>query len=426
MLIVFLVLILMLLVGVPIGFALMLASLSYLIMDGGLAYSIMTQKFVYGVNNFTLLAVPFFILAGQFMNSAGITDRLFGFCKTIIGFIPGGLAHANVVASIIFAGMSGAAVADAGGLGTIEIKAMRDDGYDDEFSAAVTGASSMIGPIIPPSIPMVVYAVASGASVAALFAGGFIPGLFMGLTMMALIYYYAIKRKYPRHPRPTIRQAAKSFYDALPTLFTPAIILGGIFGGIFSPTEAGAIAVAYSLILGIFVYKSVRWKDIKQVFIDSAYATSSVMLVVMACSMFAWILAIEQIPVTIGNFIISIVQNNVPLFFLAVNIFLLFLGCFMEPSAAILIVMPIFLPICQQLNIDLVHFGLVVLLNLMIGLLTPPVGLVLNIMADLIKKPFEKVFVALIPFIIVLVGVLLMITYVPDLVLFLPRVLGYL
>ncbi|HEY8464662.1 MAG TPA: TRAP transporter large permease, partial [Bacillota bacterium] len=382
MLTVFLVLILMLFVGVPIGFALMLASFSYVIMDGSLAYSILTQKFVYGVNNFTLLAVPFFILAGQFMNSAGITDRLFGFCKTIIGFIPGGLAHANVVASIIFAGMSGAAVADAGGLGTIEIKAMHDDGYDDEFSAAVTGASSMIGPIIPPSIPMVIYAVASGASVAALFAGGFIPGLFMGVTMMGLIYYYAVKRNYPRHSRPTIREAAKSFYDALPTLITPAIILGGIFGGIFSPTEAGAIAVAYSLILGIFVYKSVQWKDVKQVFIDSAYSTASVMLVVMACSMFAWVLAIEQIPVTIGNFIISIVQNNVPLFLLAVNIFLLFLGCFMEPSAAILIVMPMFLPICQQLKIDLVHFGLVLLLNLMIGLLTPPVGLVLNIMAD--------------------------------------------
>jgi tripartite ATP-independent transporter DctM subunit len=425
MLTVFLVLILMLFVGVPIGFALMLASLSYVVMDGSLAYSILTQKFVYGVNNFTLLAVPFFIMAGQFMNSAGITDKLFGFCKTIIGFIPGGLAHANVVASIIFAGMSGAAVADAGGLGTIEIKAMRDDGYDEEFAAAVTGASSMIGPIIPPSIPMVIYAVASGASVAALFAGGFIPGIFMGLAMMVLIYYYAVKRKYPRHPRPTVKKAVKSFYEAIPTLITPAIILGGIFGGIFSPTESGAIAVAYSLFLGVFVYKSVRWKEIKQVFISSAYGTASVMLVVMACSMFAWILAIEQVPVAIGNFIVAIVKNNHVLFLLAVNIFLLFLGCFMEPTAAILIVMPIFLPICQQLHINLVHFGLIVLLNLMIGLLTPPVGLVLNIMADIIKKPFEKVFLVMVPFVVLLVGVLLIITYVPGLVLFLPKMLGY-
>lgn len=422
---VFAVLILMILVGVPIGFALMLSSFTYLILDGGVAFSLMTQKFVYGVNNFTLLAVPFFILAGNFMNSAGITDKLFGFCKTIIGFIPGGLAHANVVASIIFAGMSGAAVADAGGLGTIEIKAMRDDGYDDEFSAAVTGASSMIGPIIPPSIPMVIYAVASGASVAALFAGGFIPGLLMGLALMVLIYYFAVKRNYPRHPRPTIRQAAKSFWESLPTLLTPLIILGGIFGGIFTPTEAGAVAVAYSLVLGIFLYKSVGWKEIKAVFVESAYSTASVMLVVMGCTLFGWILAIEQVPTAIGNYIVSLVGHNVPLFLLAVNIFLLFLGCFMEPAAAIMIIMPIFLPICQKLNIDLVHFGLVVLLNLMIGLLTPPVGLVLNIMADMVKKPIERVFVAHLPFIAVLVVVLIIITYIPDLVLFLPRLLNY-
>lgn len=422
---VFAVLILMLLVGVPIGFALMLSSFTYLIMDGAVALSLMTQKFVYGVNNFTLLAVPFFILAGMFMNSAGITDKLFGFCKTIIGFIPGGLAHANVVASIIFAGMSGAAVADAGGLGAIELKAMRDDGYDDEFSAAVTAASSTIGPIIPPSIPMVVYAVASGASVAALFAAGFIPGLLMGLAMMSLIYYYAVKRNYPRHPRPTMRQAAKSFWVSLPTLITPLIILGGIFGGIFSPTEAGAVAVAYSLFLGVFVYRSVGWKDIKEVFVEASYTTSSVMLVVMGCTLFAWVLAIEQIPMSIGNFIISFVQDNVALFLLSVNIFLLFLGCFMEPTAAILIVMPIFLPICQKLNINLVHFGMVVVLNLMIGLLTPPVGLVLNVVADMIRKPIERVFAELIPFIAVLIVVLLVITYLPDLVLFLPRLLNY-
>ena len=237
--------------------------------------------------------------------------------------------------------------------------------------------------------------------------------------------YFAIKRGYPRHPRTTALNLAKSFLVSLPALFMPIVILGGIFSGMFTPTEAGAVAVAYSLVLGGVAYRSLSWGGIKQVFIESAYTTASVMLVVIACSLFAWILAIEQIPTMLGNFIISIVHMNGALFLLAVNLFLLFLGCFLEPVAAMLITIPIFMPICVKLGIHPVHFGIIVVLNLMIGLLTPPVGLVLNVMADLVDRPFAQLVKAVFPFMIVLIVVLFIVTYFPGLVMFLPRLLGY-
>lgn len=425
MIIIFGALIILLFLGLPVGFSLMLSSFAYILFEGNIHLGVMTQKFVAGANNFTLLAVPFFILAGNFMNSSGVTDRLFKFAKAIVGHIPGGLAHANVVASIFFSGMSGAAVADAGGLGTIEIKAMRDDGYDDEFSAAVTAASSTIGPIIPPSIPMVIYALLSNTSVAALFAAGLIPGILMGVSLMILIYFYSLKHKYPRHPKIGLVKILKTFLSALLPLITPLIIIGGILSGIFTPTEAGAVAVMYSLFLGIFVYRTLDLKIIKEVIIDSAYTTASVMFIVMASALFAWVLTIERVPVFLGSYILSMVQDNYILFLLMVNIFLLFMGCFLEPTAAMLILMPIFLPICNSLGINLVHFGVIVVLNLMIGLLTPPVGLVLNIVADLVKKPFERIVIATLPFLVPLIIVLLLITYFPGWVLFVPRLLGF-
>jgi len=426
MVIVFGVLIILLFIGVPIGFSLMLSSFAYILVEGNISLLVMTQKFVAGVNNFTLLAVPFFILAGNFMNSSGITDRIFNFAKAIVGHIPGGLAHANVLASIFFSGMSGTAVADSGGLGAIEIKAMRADGYDDEFSAAVTAASSTIGPIIPPSVPMVIYAMISNASVAALFAAGIIPGILMGASLMILIYFYSLRRKYPRHPRVGLVGILKAFLSALPPLITPLIIVGGILGGIFTPTEAGAVAVVYSLFLGIFVYHTLDLKIIKKVIIHSAYTTASVMLLLMGSALFAWVLTIERIPVIFGSYFLSIVQGNYVLFLLMVNIILLFIGCLLEPTAAMLILMPIFLPICNSLGVNLVHFGLIVVLNLMIGLLTPPVGLVLNVIAGLVKIPFERIFIATLPFLVPLIIVLLLITYFPGLVLFIPRLFGYL
>ena len=332
------------------------------------------------------------------MNASGVTDRILNFARVLVGHIPGGLGHANVVASVFFAGMSGAAVADAGGLGAIEIEAMKKDGYDLGFAAAVTAASSTIGPIIPPSIPIVVFAVFAESSVAALFAAGFIPGMLMALSLMVMIYYYAVKRQYHRHPRASLKQVVQAFFKAIPPLTTPLILVGGILGGVFTPTEAGAAATLYALLLGMFVYRALTLKKIYEVLLDSAYTTASVMLIVMAASLFAYVLTQEQVSVRAGDFILSLTHNRI-LILLIINLFLLFVGCFLEPVAAMIILIPVFLPICQEIGIDMVHFGIVMVLNLMIGLLTPPVGLVLYIISDVAGISFEVTVREVLPFI---------------------------
>jgi len=418
-------LIALLVLGVPIGFCLMLSSFGYILYNNDIPFAIMTQRLEAGVENFTLLAVPFFIIAGKLMNAAGVTDRIFNFARAVVGHIPGGLGHANVLASIFFSGMSGAAVADAGGLGTIEIEAMKKDGYDAGFSGAITAASSTIGPIIPPSIPIIVYGVFSGTSVAALFAAGLIPGLLMGVALMIMIYIYSVRYDYPKHPRATIRQLYKTFISAIPPFLTPLILVGGILAGIFTPTEAGAAAAVYALFLGTTVYRTLNLKKIAEVILDSSYTTAAVMLIVIAASLFGWVLTIERIPVMAGEFILSLTQNKILILFIT-NLFLFFVGCFLEPVAAMIILIPVFLPICSQLSIDLVHFGIIMVLNLMIGLLTPPVGLVLYIITDIAKVPFEKVVRSTMPFLIPLVIVLLLLTYVPYIVLILPRLLDLL
>ena len=416
--------VLLLVLGVPIGFTLMLSSMAYLL-SNDVSLSIIVQKFASSVNNFTLIAVPFFILAANFMNTSGVTNRLFNFAKKCIGFIPGGLAHTNVLASIIFAGMSGAAVADAGGLGLIEIQAMREDGYDDDFSAAITGASSTIGPIIPPSIPMVVYCVLTGTSVAAMFAAGVFPGLLMGFAMMVIAYVIALKRGYPRHPISGPKELLLATVDALPTLATPAIILWGVLGGICTPTEAGAVATFYSLILGLFVYRTLKWSDIKKALVDTAISTVSVMSIVVGSTLFAWVLAKERIPVLLGESLMQMTGGSVFVFLLLSNLLFLFLGCFLEPTAAMLIMMPMLVPMCNELDVSLVHYGVIVVLNLMIGLLTPPVGLVLSMMCNLVNRPMEKIFHATLPFFGVLIVVLLLITYIPGISMTLPQLLNY-
>ena len=408
---------------VPIGFCLLLSSFAYVITTDTLVLGMITSRLVVGADRFTLLAIPFFILAGKFMNAAGVTDRIFNFAKTLVGHIPGGLAHANVLASIFFAGMSGAAVADAGGLGTIEIEAMKKDGYDVGFSAAVTAASSTIGPIIPPSVPIIVCGVFSGTSVAALFAAGLIPGLLMGLALMILIYYFAIRRNYPRHPRTTLMNLAVVFFRATPPLLTPVILVGGILGGVFTPTEAGAVAAIYSLVLGLFFYRTLNWRKIVDVIEDSAYTTATVMLIVMAAAMFGYVLTIERIPVLASEYLMQLTQNKILILFI-INIFLFVVGCFLEPAAAMMILIPVFIPICHQVGIDLVHFGVLMVLNLMIGLLTPPVGIVLYIISGIAHISFEQMVKDITPFFIPLVIVLLMVTYLEEITLMLPRYLG--
>jgi len=418
-------LIILLILRVPIGFCLMLSSFAYILVTGDISFSIMTQRLEAGAEQFTLLAVPFFIMAGKLMNAGGITDRIFNFARAIVGHIPGGLGHANVLASIFFSGMSGAAVADAGGLGSIEIDAMKKDGYTARFSGAVTAASSTIGPIIPPSIPIIVYAVFAETSVAALFAAGVIPGLLMGLALMIMIYIYSIRFNYPKHPRANLKQLYGKFTAAIPPLITPLILVGGILGGVFTPTEAGAVAALYALFLGMVVYRTVNLKKIWEVFLDSSYTTATVMLIVIAASLFGWVLTLERIPVIAGSFILSLTQNKI-IILLITNLFLFFVGCFLEPVAAMIILIPVFLPICQQLGINLVHFGIIMVLNLMIGLLTPPVGLVLYVIADIAKIPFEEVVRATLPFLIPLIAVLFLLTYWPNIVLILPRLMNLL
>ena len=416
-------LITLLILRVPIGFCLMLSSFAYILLAGDISFDIMTQRLEAGAEKFTLLAVPFFIMAGKLMNAAGITDRIFNFARAIVGHIPGGLGHANVLASIFFSGMSGAAVADAGGLGSIEIEAMRKDGYEAGFSGAITAASSTIGPIIPPSIPMIVYGVFAETSVAALFAAGVIPGLLMGLALMIMVYVYSIRFNYPKHARATLKQLYEAFIAAIPPLITPLILVGGILGGVFTPTEAGAVAALYALFLGSVFYRTLNLKKIWEVFLDSSFTTGSVMLIVIAASLFGWVLTLERIPVIAGSFILSFTQNKI-IILLITNLFLFFVGCFLEPVAAMIILIPVFLPICEQLGINTVHFGIIMVLNLMIGLLTPPVGLVLYIISDIAHISFEQVVRATLPFLIPLIVVLFLLTYWPYIVLILPRILN--
>ena len=407
--------------GFPIVFSLALISFSYLLIYDIPAITI-AQKMISGIDTFALLAVPFFILAGNLMNIGGVTRRLFRFASAIVGFIPGGLGHANVLASMIFAGMSGAAIADAGGLGTIEIKAMQDEGFDTEFSAAVTAASSTIGPIIPPSIPMVIYASIANVSVGKLFLAGAVPGIAMGIALMIMVYFIAKRRNYPVHSTFDLREIYNSFIDGLLPLLTPVIILGGILGGIFSPTEAAIIASAYALFLGMVVYKEINPKELFQVILDTVKTTSMVIFIISAAAIYGFLLGREQVPQGLAKLLFDI-SKNPHVIMLIIIIFLLIIGCFMETTAALVLLTPILVPPVSQLGIDPVHFGLVMVLTLMIGLITPPVGVVLYITSNIAKISFESCTKATAPFLIPLILVLLLMAFVPDLVMFLPNYL---
>jgi tripartite ATP-independent transporter DctM subunit len=377
---------------------------------------------VNGVDSFPLLAIPFFILAGNLMNTAGITSRIFDFAKAAVGWMRGGLGHVNIGASVIFAGMSGAAVADAGGLGTIEIKAMRDAGYDLDFSVGVTAASSTIGPIIPPSLPMVIYGVVASASIGQLFAAGFIPGLLMALALMAMVAWYARRRNYPRDAAFSIAGLGAAFGRAFLSLMTPVIIIGGILTGAFTPTEAAIAAVAYAMILGLFVYRTLTWRRMLRVSMDTIETTAVILLIVAAASIFAWILTSNRVTEQFAAVVLGLTDSRV-LILLMITVLLLIVGCFMETIAAITILVPVLLPVVTKIGIDPVHFGVIMVLNLMIGLLTPPVGMVLYVLARVARIPFERCVAATAPFLIPLVLVLLLVTFVPQVTMWLPTLL---
>jgi len=451
--------------GVPIAIAMALGSLIYIWFSGNIPPITVVHRMVGGIDSFPLLAVPFFIFAGNLMNSAGITNRIFGFALKLVGWLKGGLGHVNVVGSVVFSGMSGTAVADAGGLGTIEIKAMKDHGYPVEFAVGVTAASATLGPIIPPSLPMVIYGVQANASIGKLFAGGFIPGAVMALLLMLMVGWYAHRRKYGADyefswsgmasglgelvvvavtavvllklwgneelggfmkfgvPLAAILVVDKLFrFEALMALLTPVILIGGMASGLFTPTEAAVAAVFWALFLGFVWYRSLNWRMLLKISMDTIETTATVLFIVAAASIFAWVLTTTQVTEAVAQWVLSL-SSSPWVFLLLANVFLLFVGCFMETIAAITILVPVFMPILAQLGIDPIHFGLVMVLNLMIGLVTPPVGIVIFVLSKISELSFEKTVGAIMPWILPLLVTLLLITYVPDLVLWLPGIL---
>jgi tripartite ATP-independent transporter DctM subunit len=413
---------LLFLLRLPIALGMLATSFFYLLakdMDPGMvAEKVLTNLY----SQYILIAVPLFVFTAKVMNTGKVTELVFGFANSLVGRLRGGMGHVNVVASIIFSGMTGSAVADASGLGTMEIKAMRDAGYDDGFSCAVTAASATIGPIFPPSIPMVFYAMLSGVSIGDLFLGGMLPGLLIGLALMVYIAWIAKVRAYPQGRNYTLREFSLMTLRAFPALLTPVILLGGIYSGVVTPTEAGALAAFYAILISILAYRALSLKSLWDVMVDTVKTTGTLAIIVGASFTFAYIVALEHIADHVGAIFLSITSNPY-LLLLLINIIFIVLGMFLDTTTILLVFIPMVLPLIQQLGIDLVHFGVVIVLNMMIGLSTPPFGMLLFIVSGISGTPLKTVIKDSLPMTMVIIVVLLIITYVPETVLFLPQLL---
>jgi len=448
--------------GLPVAMAMATASLVYVMVTGNIPDFVVIHRMYGGIDSFPLLAVPFFIWAGNLMNSAGITNRIYNFALALVGWMKGGLGHVNVVGSMIFAGMSGTAIADAAGLGTIEIKAMTDHGYSKEFSVGVTAASATVGPIIPPSLPFVIYGMMASVSIGQLFLAGVIPGIIMGLTMMLTVAYFAHTRNFGRDVPFSARKLAKaalevatvacvpggawalwSFgmpggwavivafaillvldkvfdFSAVMALLTPVMLIGGMTLGVFTPTEGAIAASLWALFLGLVWYRTLTWQRLVKVTMDTIETTAAVLFIVAAASIFGWLLTVAHVTDAVAAWVLAFTHS--PWVFLALaNVLMLLVGCFLEPTAAITLLVPILMPICAKLGIDPVHFGLVMVLNLMIGLLHPPMGTVLFVLSRVAKLSFERTTIAILPWLVPLFATLILCTYVPEVVLWLPR-----
>ncbi len=405
----------------PIAFALGLSCLAFLVVTGT-PLIVMPMKMYSGIDVFVLLSIPGFILAGNLMNYGGLTEKIVAFCNHLVGHIRGGLALANIAASMLFAGISGTAISDTASIGSVMIPAMKKEGYDADFACAVTASSSTVGPIIPPSVSMIIAATLTGLSVGKLFLAGAIPGFLLGLSLLGYTYYISRKRKYPKHPRSSVRQIGKSFIDTFWALLMTVIILYGIIGGLFTPTEASIVAVLYALVVGIFVYRQLDVRRAVVVVIDSMKTSASLMVLIGFANLFGYLLITEQLPQIVSGQILAF-SDNPYVVLLLINLLLIFVGTFMETIAALLILFPILLKVALEVGIDPIHFSVIALLNLMIGLTTPPLGVCLFVAAGIGKVSIGAVSRAGFPFLLVSLIVLALVTLIPDLSLFLPRLL---
>lgn len=418
----FIIFLVLLLIGVPIAFSLGLSSLFYLFTNN-IPLTVISQKFYSGMDSFTLLCIPGFMLAGALMNGGGITRRILNFCNSFLGHFRGSLALVNIVASMVFAGISGTAIADVCSLGSMLIPAMVDDGYDDDFSVAVTAASSVVGPIIPPSVPMVIAGSCVSISVGKMFQAGIIPGILLGMALCIPTYIISVKRNYPRHDRAGWKVRLETTKDAIWAMLMPVILLGGILSGVFTPTEASIVTCVYALVVGVFVYKEIQITDVPRIVWENIRACASIIVLIGLANVFAYILTAERIPQMVANSILSITDNRIVVILL-INVVLLFVGMFMESLAAILITFPVLLPVATAVGMEPVHFALMAILNLMLGLTTPPVGMCVCTGAQIGKISAFKAFKATIPFLSTSLIVLMLVSFIPQLTLWIPSILN--
>ena len=414
-------------IGVPIVFCLGFAPLAtYTLMGKPIFYKMLVQRMYGGVNQFPLMAIPFFILAGNVMNNSGITLSLVHFSNVVVGHLRGGLAQVNIFVSILFAGLSGSAVADTSAIGSIMIPAMEKDGYSKEFAAAVTASSSVIGPIIPPSIIMVIYAYVMSVSVGGMFAAGILPGLTVGILLMVIAHIVSTKRNYPKRGKmASLGEIWRALRSAILPLMTPVIIIGGILGGIFTPTEAAGIAAGYALFLSVFVLRTIKVNEIPKLLYETAVTSSTILLIVGTATVFGWLVSTSQLPNKIADFLFQITANKYLLFFI-INILLLITGMFMDAGPAIMILGPVLAPTMVKMGIHPLHFAIVMSVNLTVGLATPPLGLILFVASGLTNLPIESIVKEMLPFLAVEIGVIFLITYIPALSMTMPGLLGLL
>jgi tripartite ATP-independent transporter DctM subunit len=407
-------------IGLPVAWSMAMAAAVYMVLGPGISLHAVVQRMVGGLDNFPLLAVPFFILAGSLMNSGGITDRLVRFARLLVGRVTGGLAHTVVVTNMIMAGMSGSGVADAAGTGTVLIPAMKKSGYGVPFSAAIVGAAATIGPIIPPSIPFVVYGSMASVSIGRLFLAGATPGIVMGLCLMLFAYVIARRRNYPREQMPGGRELGLAAIRAIPPLGMPAIIIGGIIGGIMTPTEAAVAGMVYAFVLGVLVYQEIKLSQLPGILLDSALTTGAIAIIVAAASPIGWILTVEQAPAK-AIALVNQAQLSTWQLYLIINIILLILGCFMDGMAILIMAIPLLLPVILQAGIDPVHFGVVFSINIMIGTITPPVGMLMYVVCGIGKISMLEFSREIWPFILALALALALVTFVPGIAMWLPN-----